>query len=85
MENKNNMIIKICEVISIEDPLKGDRIKVRLYPEDAFKSETDIPYAYPLLPKMLHIMPKIGERVLVLLTGVGDGYSNRYYIGPIIR
>lgn len=84
MNNRNNMIIKICRVISVDDPLKGDRIKVRLYPEDSKHSDDMIPYAYPLLPKMLHILPKVGESVLILLTGVGDGYSNRYYIGPIV-
>lgn len=84
MNNQNNMVIKICTVISVDDPLKGDRIKVRLYPEDSRKSDSEIPYAYPLLPKMLHILPKVGESVLILLTGVGDGNSNRYYIGPIV-
>lgn len=84
MSNRDNMVIKICTVISVDDPLKGDRIKVRLFPEDSRKSENEIPYAYPLLPKMLHILPKVGESVLILLTGVGDGNSNRYYVGPIV-
>ena len=79
-----NIIIKICEVISVSDEQKGDRIKVRLYPEDDRKTIAEIPYAYPLLPKIFHVIPKVGEAVLILLTGVNDGNTNRYYIGPII-
>ena len=80
----SNINIKICEVISVDDIYESGRIKVRLYPEDDRRSIGDIPYAYPLLPKMLSISPKIGEAVLILLTADGDGFSNRYYIGPII-
>lgn len=77
-------IIKICQVIDLYDDTDGERIKVRLSPEDDKRLDSDLPFAYPLLPKHLHIKPKIGEFVLVILTDVGDGYSNRYYIGPII-
>ena len=76
--------IRICEVISVDDEQKGDRIKVRIYPEDNRKTIADIQYAYPLLPKMFHVKPKIGEAVLILLTAANIGTSNRYYIGPII-
>lgn len=80
----SNIIIKQCEVISVDDSLASGRIKVRLYPEDNKKSIEKIPYAYPLIPKMFNVMPKVGEAVLVFLTAVGDGFSNRYYIGPVI-
>lgn len=79
-----NTIIKICQVIDIYDETDGDRIKVKLSPEDDRKSDDEIPYAFPLLPKLIHIKPKIGEYVLVFLTEINNGYSNRYYIGPII-
>jgi len=82
--NSNGIILKICPVISLHDESDGERIKVRLSPEDDRKSDNDLPYAFPLLPKMLHIKPKVGEAVLVILTEVGNGLSNRYYIGPII-
>lgn len=78
------MNIRICEVISVDDEQMGDRIKVRIYPEDNRKTIAEIQYAYPLLPKMLHIKPKVGEAVLILLTASNVGTSNRYYIGPII-
>lgn len=76
--------IKICQVIDIYDETDGERIKVRLSPEDDKLTDDKIPYAYPLLPKLLHIKPKLGELVLIILTKPGDGYSNRYYVGPII-
>ena len=79
-----DILIKICQVISISDDADGERIKVRLSPEDDRRTVDEIPYAHPLLPKMLHVKPRVGEGVLVLLTEVGNGHSNRYYIGPII-
>jgi hypothetical protein len=81
---KGNAILKICQVIDVYDETDGERIKVRLSPQDDKLTDDKIPYAYPLLPKLLHIKPKIGELVLIVLTKPGDGYSNRYYIGPII-
>lgn len=80
----DNAIIKICQVVSVDDETDGERIKVRLSPEDDKKSDGDLPYAFPLLPKLIHVKPKIGEMVLIVLTEAGNGYSNRHYIGPII-
>jgi len=44
---------------------------------------TDIPYAFPLLPKLINIKPKLGELVLIF-TQDGSLDNDRYYIGPII-
>lgn len=82
--NNNQIITKMGQVISIFDETDGERIKVRLSPEDDKEIDDDIPYAYPLLPKMIHIKPKVGEMVVVLLTEAGNGHSIRRYIGPII-
>ena len=76
--------VRFCKVISIDDPSDADRIKVRLYPEDNSKEIDDIDYAFPLLPKMLHVKPKVDEAVLILLAINNKGYSQRYYIGPVI-
>ena len=76
--------IKLCEVVSIDDEFNSGRIKVRLYPEDNGIALDSIPFAFPLLPKMFNVSPKVGEAVIVFLTESGNGYSNRYYIGPII-
>jgi hypothetical protein len=80
----NNTVIKLCQVTDIYDDADGERIKVILRPEDDKVPYENIPYAFPLLPKLLHIKPKIGELVLVILTEAGNGNSQRYYIGPII-
>lgn len=75
---------RICEVISIDDESDAGRIKVRLKPEDNSKPDSELPYAYPLLPKMFHIMPKVGEAVYVDTRNSNDATSLRRYIGPII-
>lgn len=84
LNNVKFINIKIAEVISVDDSQKGGRIKVRIHPEDNKKPQSEIQYALPLLPKIFHIIPKVGEAVLILLAASNDGNSNRYYIGPII-
>lgn len=76
--------VRFCKVISVDDDTDADRIKVRLLPEDNSKAINEIEYAFPLLPKFLHIKPKVGEAVFVLLAVTNDGNSQRYYIGPVI-
>lgn len=76
--------VRFCKVISIDDDTDADRIKVRLAPEDNSKTMDEIDYAFPIMPKMFHVKPKVGEAVLVLLAINNDGNSQRYYIGPII-
>ena len=75
---------RICEVISIDDESDAGRIKVRLTPEDNSLRDSELPFAYPLLPKMIHIMPKVGEAVYVDNRSTTDATSLRRYIGPII-
>lgn len=82
--NNNGIVAKICQVIDIYDEADGARIKVKLSPEDDKIPESEIPYAFPLMPKLIHIKPKVGEFVIVILTEANNGNSNRYYIGPII-
>ena len=77
-------MIYIGEVIDIEDPQGGDRIKVRLKPSDLWKKNEEVDYAFPLLPKHLHVKPKVGESVLVICAVDGIQATQRYYIGPII-
>lgn len=82
----NITLIKICQVIDIYDETDGDRIKVRIKPDDDKYSDDELPYVFPLLPKMLHIKPKVGEWVLVFGSQASHNTRNgiRYYIGPII-
>lgn len=77
--------VRFCEVIDIKDDSDMDMVKVRILPDDAAaKDLSEIPWAFPLLPKMLHIKPKFGESVLVLLSVLDDNTTQRYYIGPVI-
>ena len=77
-------MVYIGEVLSIDDIYGGDRIKVRLLPEDGIKSVSEIAYAFPLLPKILHIKPKVGECVAIVCAIDNNKNSQRYYIGPVI-
>lgn len=77
-------VVRICKVMSVTDDTDGKRIKVRLFPDDNNVTDEDLPYAFPLLPKILHVEPKVGESVLIILGQLDNGQSNRYYIGPVI-
>lgn len=79
----NDVILKMGQVESIEDEADGLRIKARIA-QDGGKDIKDIPYAFPLLPKTIRTVPKVGECVLIITSKVGNTESNRYYIGPII-
>ena len=45
---------------------------------------TEVPYAIPLLPKNLQIMPKVGEMCIVLIQDIKMPQLNRYWIGPLM-
>lgn len=80
--------IKVCNVVSIEDNTGMDRIKVRMVPEDNELSDEEIiakknNYAFPALPKLLYVKPKVGECVLVICA-TNNGDTQRYYLGPVI-
>ena len=64
-----------------DKPYDGLRIRAKLA-NDKTNDNSVIPWAFPLLPKTIQSVPKIGESVLILRE---DGTENqRYYIGPII-
>ena len=66
------------------DPANAGRIQVRVPYDDLKKSDEDLEWAFPLLPKMLHIQPKIGETVMIITRDFDNERSGRYYIGPVI-
>ena len=77
--------VRYGKVISIDDENGSDAISVRLFPEDNDENDTLVrATAFPLMPKMLHIKPRVGEGVLILYSTWTDGNSQRYYIGPVI-
>lgn len=87
MDGIRNMLgaaIYFGNVVDNEDNTGGKRIKVAIYPADKRKNISEIPYAFPALPKVIHIVPKVGEMVLVICEDMNNPNSQRFYIGPII-
>lgn len=72
-------------VINNIDPYGGNRIQVKLgNTYDGTVADNNLMYCSPLMPKLLHVIPKPGELVLVILQKAQSGDSNRYYIGPVL-
>lgn len=44
----------------------------------------EVPYAVPLLPKHLLVLPKIGEMCLVIVEDTKKPQQNRYWVGPLM-
>ena len=76
--------MRLVKVISVDDKNDGKRIKVRFKPEDNRLTDDNLPYAFPFLPKIFNIMPKVGECVLAFTIEDDDAFTQRYYIGPVI-
>ena len=69
--------------MAIAGEYDGWRLKVRT-DNDGNKDTFDLPWAFPALPKTFQSIPKPGEGVFVLNGEIGNGDSQRYYLGPII-
>ena len=77
-------IVKEVENTYSKDGYDGLRIRAEL-PLDKPKVITEIPWAFPLLPKVFQSIPKEGEAVFIFMRDDGDkNISQRYFIGPII-
>jgi len=72
------------EVVSIVDPSDGGRIKVRIADLDDKTLNDDLPYAYPAIPKFLHIYPQVGEVVRVFLEDIRYPQRGRHWAGSVI-
>ena len=77
-------MVFIGEVVDVYDEFGGERIRVRILPDDALKPVSQIPYAFPLLPKTFHSKPKVGEATLVICADDDKRMTQRYYLGPLI-
>lgn len=77
-------IVRESKVVSVDDKYDGSRIRVRLGGLDGNVPDSQLPYCFPLLPKLIHITPKVGEAVIVFLEKNGSSSSNRFYIGPVL-
>jgi hypothetical protein len=72
------------EVVSIDDPTDGGRIKVKIPDFDNQTSNADLTWCYPIVPKFFHIYPKVGEMVRVFIEDIKYPQRSRYWEGPII-
>ncbi len=72
------------EVISIDDPTDGGRIRVKIPELDNRSSGDDLPWCYPLLTKFFHAYPKVGEVVRVFIEDIKYPLRSRFWIGSII-
>lgn len=80
----NEDIISFGIVKNTLDPSGAGRIQVRIFGDDDKYSNEELVWAFPLLPKILHIHPKAGETVMIINRLLGNNRSGRFYIGPII-
>jgi hypothetical protein len=72
------------EVISIEDDTDGGRIKTRIADLDKATANDDLPWCYPILPKFIHLYPKVGEVVRIFIEDTKYPQRSRFWTGTII-
>lgn len=78
-----NVVIRWGQVMSVNDQYDGLRIKAKIRDDNNGLTD-ELPWAFPLLPKSLQVVPKVGEMVLIIAEDSKNTLSNRYYIGPVI-
>ena len=71
------------EVFNSDPNMIRVRIESNQY-DQAITDDRLLPNCYPILPKHLNIVPKIGEVVFIMLLDPSDRYSDRLYFGPMI-
>jgi len=81
--------LKYGQVIENIDAQNLGRIKVRIKGApsaggDDGISDSDLPYAFPMIPKHFSSVPKIGEAVWIFVFDKNSQHADRIYIGPII-
>lgn len=83
-DDKITRSIYYGEVISIDDPTDGGRIKVRIEKFDVKLLNENLPWAFPLIPKFFHSFPKIGEVVRIFLEDIRYPERGRFWTGSVI-
>jgi hypothetical protein len=58
--------------------------------DESIKSDDNLPICYPLMSRIIHAMPKVGEIVLIIMGISLENFKeqkrgNRYWIGPVIE
>ena len=76
--------IRFGRVVNVFDSHDGGRIQVRTTYDNVKEKDDELSFCAPLLPKLLHVLPKVDELVLVFSMSPGQAEGPNYYIGPII-
>ena len=80
----NGDIISFGIVKNTYDPSGAGMVQVRIAGDDDKYTDEELAWAFPLLPKILHVRPKLGETVMIINRLIDNNSSGRYYIGPVI-
>ena len=76
--------IYYAEVVSIDDPTDGGRIKARIQGFDNNTSNDELPWCYPMLPKYFHVYPQVGEIVRIFIENIKYPERSRFWQGSVI-
>ena len=72
-------------VIGFDDPKKVGRVQIRIDGVDSLLDDKDLKWCINLTPSFIHVLPDIGEHVIVISQNPWSlDSSNRYFIGPIL-
>ena len=72
------------EVVSIDDPNEGGRIRVKIPDFDNKTPNEHLPLAMPMLPKFFWIIPQVGEVVRIFIEDTRYPQRGRHWMGSII-
>lgn len=78
------LVMRYGKVTNVDDPHGGGRVQVRTVYDNIRGENKELPWYIPLLPKMLHVRPKVGELVLVISMAAGNFDEPSFYVGPLI-
>jgi len=91
---ESSQFLKLGEVMSVDDPLSLNRIKVWIKGsvsnggDDELLTNNDdfdkLPWCLPLMPKHFFIKPKVGEMVFIFVFSKEKQGADRLYIGPLV-
>ncbi len=84
--NKENAVRNIYygEVVSVDDPNEGGRIRLKIPDFDNKTPNDQLPYAFPMLPKFFWIIPQVGEVVRVFIEDTRYPQRGRHWMGSVI-